>query len=158
MDVIARFREEYEFLSNLYEVPVTFRGLTYGSSEAAYQAWKSLDPADHERFTQLRSHESKTEGRKLKVRKDWDEVKVSIMDEILRAKFSQNPELLEKLLATGHALIVEGNHWKDTFWGFDTNLGYGQNMLGQLLMRIRAGYQGKLLKRDSPAKTSSEGA
>ena len=146
MDVIARFREEYEFLSNFYEVPVTFRGLTYGSSEAAFQAWKTLDPSEHERFTHLRPHQSKEEGRKLTIREDWDEVKVSIMDEILRAKFSQNPELLEKLLATKQALLVEGNYWKDTFWGFDSNLGYGQNMLGQLLMRIRAEHQGKIKK------------
>ena len=146
MDVIAKFRGEYEFLSNFYEVPVTFRGLTYGSSEAAFQAMKSLDPAEHERFTLLRSHQSKEEGRKLTIRPDWDEVKVSIMDEILRAKFTQNPELMDKLSATKQALLVEGNNWKDTFWGFDINLGYGQNMLGQLLMKIRAEHQGRLKK------------
>ena len=146
MDVITRFRDEYEFLSNFYEVPVTFNGLTYGSSEAAFQAHKSTDLAVHKMFTALRPHQSKEEGRKIQLREDWEDVKVSIMEEILRAKFTQNPELMEKLLATKQALIVEGNNWKDTFWGFDVNLGYGQNMLGQLLMKIRAEYQGKLKK------------
>ena len=146
MDVITRFRDEYEFLSNFYEVPVTFNGLTYGSSEAAFQAHKSTDPAVHEMFAALRPHQSKEEGRKIQLREDWEDVKVSIMEEILRAKFTQNPDLMEKLLATKQALIVEGNNWKDTFWGFDVNLGYGQNMLGQLLMKIRAEYQGKLKK------------
>ncbi|MBR4196328.1 MAG: hypothetical protein IKQ95_06420 [Synergistaceae bacterium] len=49
----------------------------------------------------------------------------------------------DKLLATKQALLVEGNDWEDTFWGFDVNLGYGRNMLGQLLMKIRAELQGR---------------
>ena len=75
-------------------------------------------------------------------------VKVSVMEEVLRAKFAQNQNLLQKLLATGEALLVEGNDWQDTFWGFDVNLGYGVNMLGQLLMRLRAEHQGKLKPAD----------
>ncbi|MBR0278952.1 MAG: NADAR family protein [Synergistaceae bacterium] len=146
MEVIARFREEYEFLSNFYEVPVTFEGLTYGSSEAAFQAQKSSDPSEREKFTALRPNDSKKAGREIQLRPDWEEVKVSVMEGILRAKFTQNPDLMEKLSATNQALLVEGNNWKDTFWGFDVNLGYGGNMLGQLLMKIRAEHQGKLKK------------
>lgn len=41
MDVIASFEDEYEFLSNFYECAVTFEGLIYGSSEAAFQAQKT---------------------------------------------------------------------------------------------------------------------
>lgn len=146
MEVIAIFREEYEFLSNFYEVPVTFEGLTYGSSEAAFQAQKSSDLFEREKFTALRPNDSKKAGREIQLRPDWEEVKVSVMEGILRAKFTQNPDLMEKLSATNQALLVEGNNWKDTFWGFDVNLGYGQNVLGQLLMKIRAEHQGKLKK------------
>ena len=80
----------------------------------------------------------------MKLREDWEEVKASVMEAVLRAKFTQNPELMAKLTATGEALLVEGNDWQDTYWGFDVNLGYGENMLGRLLMRIRAEHQGKL--------------
>lgn len=146
MEVITDFENEYEFLSNFYECPVTFEGLTFGSSEAAFQAQKSSDPSDREKFTGLRPSESKRAGYKVKLRDDWNEVKVSVMHEILKAKFTQNPDLMEKLSATKQALLVEGNDWQDTFWGFDINLGYGENMLGQLLMRIRAEHQGKLKK------------
>ena len=143
MEVITDFENEYEFLSNFYECSVTFEGLTYGSSEAAFQAQKSSDPSDREKFTGLRPSESKRAGYSVKLRSDWEEVKVSVMHEILRAKFTQNPDLMEKLLATKQALLVEGNDWQDTFWGFDFNLGYGENMLGQILMKIRAEHQGK---------------
>ena len=144
MEVIAIFRGDYEFLSNYYEVPVLYEGVLYGSSEAAFQASKSLNPVEREMFAQLRPHQSKQAGRDLLLREDWEEVKVSVMEDILRAKFTQNPDLMEKLSATKQALLVEGNNWKDTFWGFDYLLGYGKNMLGQLLMKIRAEYQGKL--------------
>ena len=36
IEVIADFENNYGFLSNFYECPVTFEGLTYGSSEAAF--------------------------------------------------------------------------------------------------------------------------
>ena len=144
MNVIADFEGEYEFLSNFYEVPLTYEGLAYGSSEAAFQASKSLDPAEREKISKLRPGESKRAGYSVKLREDWEEVKASVMEAVLRAKFTQNPELMAKLTATGEALLVEGNDWQDTYWGFDVNLGYGENMLGRLLMRIRAEHQGKL--------------
>ena len=144
MNAITDFEGEYEFLSNFYETPVLYDGVKYGSSEAAFQAAKSLDPAERESIARLSPSEAKRAGYRVKLRSDWESVKVSIMEEVLRAKFTQNPELMEKLLATGKALLVEGNTWRDTFWGFDVNLGYGVNMLGQILMRLRAEHQGKL--------------
>lgn len=143
MSVIDIFRGYFEFLSNFYEAPVLYDGIQYGSSEAAFQAAKTLDYSEREKISAMRPHDSKIAGRNLKLRNDWETVKVSIMEEILRAKFTQNPDLLQKLLATGKALLVEGNNWRDTFWGFDVNLGYGANMLGQLLMKIRAEHQEK---------------
>ena len=148
MDIIAKFRGDYEFLSNYYEVPVLYDGLQYGSSEAAFQAAKTLDQAEREKISQLRPNDSKLAGRSLTLREDWEDVKVSVMEEVLRAKFTQNPELMSRLSATGQALLVEGNDWRDTFWGFDVNLGYGVNMLGRILMRIRAEHQGKLKPAD----------
>ena len=144
MNTITDFEGEYEFLNNFYEVPVQYEGVKYRSSEAAFQASKSLNLAERESFSAMPPDEAKRAGYRVKLREDWEEVKVSVMEEVLRAKFTQNPELMEKLSATGQALLVEGNDWRDTFWGFDVNLGYGVNMLGQLLMKIRAEHQGKL--------------
>lgn len=33
------------------------------------------------------------------------------MEELVRAKFTQNPDLADKLLATGDAHLEEGNTW-----------------------------------------------
>jgi len=59
------------------------------------------------------------------------------MEEIVRAKFTQNECLREMLLATGDAVLEEGNTWNDTFWGVHLKNGQGQNHLGRILMKVR---------------------
>jgi predicted NAD-dependent protein-ADP-ribosyltransferase YbiA (DUF1768 family) len=56
------------------------------------------------------------------------------MRQVLVRKFS-HPELRAALLSTGDALLVEGNHWGDIFWGVCR--GEGENWLGRLLMALR---------------------
>ena len=135
---IARFRGEYAFLSNFWEAPVTYHGLTYGSNEAAFQAQKCVTEEEKTEFTRLRPGDSKKLGRRVRLRPDWEEVKVSVMEEIVRAKFTQNEGLKRQLLATGDALLEEGNTWHDTCWGVDAKTGKGQNHLGRILMKVRS--------------------
>lgn len=40
--MIAGFRDDFRFLSNFYNAPVTYNGVTYKNSEAAFQAAKFL--------------------------------------------------------------------------------------------------------------------
>lgn len=79
--------------------------------------------------------EAKAAGRKIDLRSDWEEVKSQIMYEIVQAKFNQNPDLKEKLLATGDEHLEEGNTWGDTTWG--TVNGIGENRLARILMKVR---------------------
>lgn len=62
-------------------------------------------------------------GSHVRLRPDWEHVKTGIMKEIVRAKFSQNQELAQRLMATGEKIIVEGNTWGDVYWGMDTRTG-----------------------------------
>ena len=126
---IDHFRGEYAFLSNFWEAPVTYKGLTYGSNEAAFQAQKCMTEEEKMEFTQLRP--------------DWEEVKVGIMEEIVRAKFTQNEYLKWRLVGTGDAYLEEGNTWHDTCWGVDAKTGVGENHLGKILMKVRSELQGK---------------
>ena len=59
---IDHFRGEYAFLSNFWEVPVTYKGLTYGSNEAAFQAQKCMTEEEKVEFTQLRPSAAKKLG------------------------------------------------------------------------------------------------
>lgn len=135
---ITDFHGDYDFLSNFYEVSVQYQGLTYGSSEAAFQAQKCMTDKAKAVFTEYRPGKSKSAGRRVTLRPDWENVKVNIMQEILRAKFTQNSELAERLIDTGDKVLVEGNNWGDTFWGVDNRTGQGENHLGKILMKIRS--------------------
>ena len=73
-------------------------------------------------------------GRKVKLRPDWEEVKISIMKSCLEAKFKDN-DLMEMLKSTAPKYLEETNNWGDKFWGVEN--GVGENMLGKLLMEIR---------------------
>ena len=115
--------------------PIEYDGFTFSCSEAAYQAMKSLDRAKRAEFVELDAFQAKRKGRNVKMRKDWEEVKDQVMYDICLAKFSQHDFLKEKLLKTGEAELIEGNHWGDIYWGVCK--GRGKNQLGKTLMRIR---------------------
>lgn len=131
--MINEFRGKYYFLSNFYETPVTWNGLTYLNNEAAFQSAKTF--SDRECFTNLDPSSAKKLGRKVQLRSDWENVKDDVMYEICKAKFSQNTELKKRLLSTGNEHLEEGNTWGDRIWG--TVNGIGENRLGKILMRIR---------------------
>lgn len=134
-NTISEFDNEYRFLSNFWYCEIEFGDDVYPSVEHAYQAAKSLDYIDRRsiRLAKKASNAKKI-GRQVKLRSDWEEVKVDIMRQLLRKKFN-NPTLKEKLLATGRKTLIEGNWWGDKFWGIFN--GEGENMLGKLLMEIR---------------------
>ena len=107
--MIDLFDSHYEFLSNFYMSRFDFDGTSYSSAEHAFQAAKTLD--ESEKFLiedQPTPGKAKKMGRKATLRSDWEEVKVGIMEQIVRAKFSQIPERA-MLLATGDEELVEGN-------------------------------------------------
>ena len=134
---IQRFREEYDFLSNFYGAQVEYQGLYYQNAEAAFQAQKCRTDQEKVQFCELPPNMAKRQGRQVALREDWEEVKVGVMEEVVRAKFFQNPDLGIRLLATGDTPLVEGNTWGDTCWGVDTRTGQGENHLGRILMKIR---------------------
>jgi ribA/ribD-fused uncharacterized protein len=133
---IAGFVEEYRWLSNFSLSRVEWEGRVYSSAEAAYQSGK-YPTADRDVFTKLDPDPAK----KLADTKPYDTAawaarKERTMREVVWAKFSQNPELGKKLLATGDRYLEETNWWGDTIWG--VYKGEGQNLLGKILMDVRA--------------------
>ena len=134
--MINKFRGANRFLSNFYETKVEWEGLVYPSSEAAFQAGKTLDKEERKKFCFMKPVEAKHEGYKVTLRDDWEDVKLHVMYEVVLAKFSQNEFLKQKLIATGREWLEEGNTWGDRTWG--TVNGVGQNLLGHVLMTVRS--------------------
>jgi ribA/ribD-fused uncharacterized protein len=133
--MVSEFVGKYRFLSNFYPAPVTFEGRLYTTVEHAFQASKSTDEGVREMIANVRyPSDAKTLGRRVDLRPNWPEIKLGIMLQLLREKFS-DPVFKAVLLSTGDEELVEGNWWNDRFWGVCR--GEGENHLGKLLMQIR---------------------
>jgi ribA/ribD-fused uncharacterized protein len=63
-------------------------------------------------------------SRKRPLRPDWETVKLDVMREAVRAKFTQHPELTAILIETGDALLVEHTA-NDDYWA-DGGMGVGR--------------------------------
>lgn len=135
--MIKEFKNQYFFLSNFYEYPIYYNKLVFCNAEAAFQAQKVINEKDQYKFINLNASQARKLGKTVQLRKDWEEIKDSVMYEIVKRKFTINKELQQKLLETKEEELVEGNWWHDTYWGVDSKTGIGQNKLGKILMKVR---------------------
>ena len=136
--MIKEFTGIYRFLSNFYISLIGFEGMSYPSVEHAFVAAKTLDINERTHIARLLSAaEAKKYGRKVKLRPDWEQVKLQIMEDLVRQKFTKWPLLKQALLDTGDQQLFEGNTWGDRFWGVDSVTLRGENHLGEILMKIR---------------------
>lgn len=138
---ITAFSGEFAFLSNFYPRPVTLDGETYPTAEHAFQALKTLQPAERLRVRETPTpYAVKRLGKRVTLRDDWDTLRFEVMERVVRAKFS-DPALAARLRETGERALIEGNRWRDTTWGCvraKNGEWRGQNNLGKILMKIRS--------------------
>ena len=145
---ITAFQDQYWFLSNYYPAPVVYHGITYPSNEVAFQAQigkdrRSFPRNDYElqeQFSSLSPGDARRFGQSIPLRHDWEKAKVSVMRNLVHEKFSQHPELSDRLCATGNVILIEGNTWNDKTWGMvqaSDGTWHGQNLLGRILMEER---------------------
>jgi ribA/ribD-fused uncharacterized protein len=132
---IRSFTAQYAFLSNFYPFAIMYEFERYPTVEHAFQAAKVLDPIERHRFAELSSPgQAKKLGRSVRLRPDWESVKLGIMKQLLELKF-EDPHMRELLNNTKPAELIEGNWWGDTYWGVCNDV--GKNHLGILLMEVR---------------------
>jgi N-glycosidase YbiA len=130
-----------EFLGNYFEAPVEYERKIYKCSEIAYQAAKF--PKDSPIREQIRKAKDAKDAwqiaqdNKALVTLPLTET-ARVMEEIVQAKFAQNPNLIPLLLATKDAYLVEHvpKFGRDNYWA-DGGDGNGENMLGRILMKVR---------------------
>ena len=113
------------------------KAVLFDDQEVAAEILATEDPRKH-----------KALGRKVRNFDDkiWKRERVAIVTAGSRAKFSQNPALREVLLATAPTELVEASP-TDRIWGIgmtsknpdclDRTKWRGQNLLGQILTRVR---------------------
>lgn len=135
---ITEFKDDYHFLSNFSPSLIEYEGEFYHTVEHAYQGQKTLNLIERKRFTVggdiAWPGKAKSVGGKVILRSGWNEMRLEIMEKLLRVKFIES-DRRKKLVDTFPAELIEGNHWQDRFWG--VCFGEGENHLGKLLMKIR---------------------
>lgn len=143
------FRGEYKWLSNFGHSPIVKWSILtrdyekYDTVEHLFQASKAVTKAEHEWVQSSKTPRiARSRGQKIRLRSDWEHVKVQVMKDAISRKFSQNDDLRQRLIDTEDRYLIEGNTWGDKFWGVCE--GRGQNKLGEILMEYRANLGGKI--------------
>jgi ribA/ribD-fused uncharacterized protein len=134
----GRTNEWGEF-SNFAHFPFMLEGKQWPTSEHYFQAQKFAG-TEHEEAIRLapKPNEAARMGRERSrpLRPDWEQMKDDVMRKAVRAKFAAHESLRALLLSTGDEQLVE-NAPGDYYWGCGKD-GTGRNMLGVILMELRA--------------------
>jgi len=127
----------YGYLNNFDLHPISIYGDSWQTVEHAYQAQKCLDTDEYIEILDAKTPRiARNMGQKVNIRSDWDKIKYDIMFECVFAKFTQHKDLQNLLLSTGEEEIIEDSPI-DYYWGCGKD-GSGKNMLGKILMQVRA--------------------
>ena len=134
------YTDKNYWADNFSAFAIEWNGKFWPTVEHAYQAAKFHDEEIINRIHQAVSpHVAKKIAHEdhivCHVRKDWDDVKVSIMRELLICKVLQHEYVRSKLGRTKGVILIE-NSPTDSFWGRGPDW-LGLNMLGKLWMEIR---------------------
>ena len=155
--MIEKFEGRWWFLSNFYPCKIEHRGIMYPSVEHYYVAMKCKNEQmiEGRQYTPIDFMEmvsmlptaalAKSIGKKMQVRKDWDQKKLDFMNWGVREKF-KDEKLKEMILSTCDMPLIEGNLWHDNFWGQCECVKCskkGANNLGRILMDVRKELRGE---------------
>ena len=130
--------EPYSCFYNFSPHPFHLDERKWMTLEHYFQAQKFANTVYYDKiFSAKTAKEAHSLGRSRKapLRQDWESVKDDIMRRALRAKFTQNEEIRNELLATNGQLIVHKTSFEN-YWGCGQD-NTGQNRLGKLLVELR---------------------
>lgn len=162
-DIIESFSDEYEFLSNFYPSPVFIGeeidsppdGWKYPTVEHAFQAAKTTSIIQRSRILNAPTPVlARRLGRGVTLRQGWEAgrepwdhaLKFKVMTHLILQKFAPGTELAARLMATGDAILIEGNWWGDIYWGALKDRKTGQFTIGENRLGIILQAQRKMLQ------------
>ena len=144
--VFFRTRERWGEFTNFHNgFPISYEDRVWPSSEALYQALRY--PGDTEVQELIRMATTAKEAKLItyqhisKTRSDWDEVKVGLMEQVVRLKLDQHKNTFRILLSQTVDMPIVEKSYGDNFWGaIPDGSGYlnGMNKLGLIWMLLRA--------------------
>ncbi len=139
-EFVGFYQREFFIFDNFSSFAIEYKGVVYPTIEHAYQSLKFVDTAP-EIAKEIAECHSAVDAKRIarrnvdKQNKDWLNINISIMEELLRAKIDQHPYVKQKLLETKDLIICEDSPY-DSFWGIGKDRN-GENWLGKLWMKLR---------------------
>lgn len=133
--------EPFWELMNISQHAVWHEGKRYSTAEHLFHAFMFLDTPRADLAEEIRVQNTWLSAVRLAnnntqhQRTDWDEVKISCMEAVVAAKFSQHDDALTMLLSTGERQLVYNSPY-DSFWGCGKD-GQGKNEFGKILANMR---------------------
>lgn len=158
------FQGEESFLSNFYSATFKLEEHTFTSAEQAYFFFKARTCKNEEAASVFLSMSNprkiKSDGDNIPSKAVWEANKEAFMRSVVYSKFSQNPEIRDKLLNTGEAPLYEctRNRWWGCGLRFDSpdwnNMNPpGLNKLGSILMEVRSALRKSVRKEKALVKS-----
>ena len=152
LDDVVLFYGADSNLSNFYRAQFVVGGKIFSSSEQYYQFRRANHIGNLEIASSILATDDPVEqrrlGRRLESKEEsWNDIKAEeVMEEAVKEKFQQNPNLLRELISTSNKQLVECNV-HDTFWGSgirldsdqarDRSKWKGKNVMGNVLHKVR---------------------
>jgi predicted NAD-dependent protein-ADP-ribosyltransferase YbiA (DUF1768 family) len=98
--------------------PLVYQVVTYWTVENFYQAMKTAkdDLVMRRKIAAANPYAAKRLGRRVKLRAEWPQIRLAVMEYALQYKFAPGTTYHRRLMATGDQ-IVEWNNWSDSYWG-----------------------------------------
>lgn len=145
--------EEYGCFSNWYQSKFEYAGKSFSSVEQYMMYHKVMLFRQYDLAERIMASDDPAVIKKLGQTRFrtfdavlWDEVCYVVVKRGVRAKFMQNPDILDTLLSTGNKVLAEAS-LKDTKWGIGVSVDdadryivrkwTGKNLLGRILMEVR---------------------
>lgn len=136
--MIKTFDGEYSWLSNCEPSPIEYKGITYPSVVHAVVSAKN-DTVEWKKTcanTNFSASAIRALGRQVDLVENWDTLRLEVMAECIKIKFSEYPYRL--LLAVSSPKHIQaGNYDNERFWGVCMRAGVGGNNLGKIIMDVR---------------------
>jgi len=145
--------EEYGCFSNWYPAEFDYAGMHFANSEQFMMYHKVLMFHKYELAEQIMGTGDPAKCKKIAGQKFsefdpelWEKTCVAIVKRGVKAKFTQNEDILKILLSTGNSLLAECSPF-DKKWGIGIDINdpdrfviarwKGKNLLGRILMTVR---------------------
>lgn len=147
--VFWKVSDRFGKFSNMAEMKIKVNDYWLLGSEALYQMARFPHLIDHQKYIarapNLLLSKRYAYERLGETRDDWDLIKIQVMRWVLRVKMAAHwSEMQDLLLKTGDLPIVERSSrdpWWGTLMGDDGITLSGENILGRLIMEMRAEFK-----------------